>query len=164
MVCTCVCTCYRRSVNCACVNCVWIACTFTGHKYYGVKRRRLFIDSIDNIVYKNDNDYEKYKQKILSLTQNNNINEFAIQLFVKPSIIISMFVKEHERDILLLYSICQSDNTKMILLFLDCLQHFGEIILGQKYNNNNDDSNLFFKKYFNFNQCEGMSYTTRFVK
>ena len=36
----------------------------TGHKYYGVKRRRLFVDSINSIIY--DDNYGNYRDKILT--------------------------------------------------------------------------------------------------
>ena len=136
-----------------------------GHKYYSVKRRKLYIDSIDNIVYINNNNYEKYKSKILTFLQNNKINEFIRELFIKPSIIVSIFARSDLRTgngygygsdkKPLLYGIGQLNDgffdhfktfPKIQKLFLDYLFHFGEIILAQTYTNTlntskNNDSN-----------------------
>lgn len=37
-----------------------------GHKYYNIKRREVFIDSVKNIVYNKHNDFQCYKNKIVT--------------------------------------------------------------------------------------------------
>ena len=135
-----------------CVCCGLIV--FIGHKYYGIKRRRLFIDSIDNIVYNINNNYEKYKNKILSIIQNNNIDQFSIELLMKPSIIMSMFGYEGDEDcdILLLFHIgLQEESNKAISLFIDCLFHFNDIFLSDR---ERDKKFSFLKRYLNFENCK----------
>ena len=37
-----------------------------GHKYYNIKRREVFIDSVKNIVYNKHNDFQCHKNKIVT--------------------------------------------------------------------------------------------------
>ena len=145
-----------------------------GHKYYAIKRKRLFIDSINNIVYNIDNNYIKYKNKICLMIRNNNINDFMYEILIKPSIVISMFNSDaktsHGCDLLLLIHIGYAISTKMKLLFLNCLFHYGEVILGETLekedSKDSKDSNVskddkitttttktFIEKYLNFDNC-----------
>ena len=131
-----------------------------GHKYYGIKRRKLFINSIDNIVYNNDNNYEIYKNKIWTLSRYNNINQFSIELILKPNIIISMFSTNSFGYVPLLYRLGRFGygRNKIFLLFLETLFHFNNIIL------KNDEKYLFLNKYLNYNKIRNVMSIYEFVK
>ena len=115
------------------------------------ERRKIFVDSIDNIIYNINPNYEKYKNKIISFVNDNNIDQFAKEIFIKPNIIISMICRRKVTDrsyysAPLLYFIGAKQNSKMFELFLNCLFHFKDIFL------NNNKS--FLKKYFNFRKLD----------
>ena len=139
-----------------------------GHKYYNVKRRKGFIDSVSNLIYNINEDYLKYKSKIIGFVNDNNINLLAKQLFMKPNIVLSIIGRNNQP---LLCLIGNTQNRKMFILFLQCLFHFDKIILGNNdiINNNGNDNKLFVSKYLNYNKCNDpiihLSYTgTSFVK
>ena len=115
-----------------------------GHKFYNVWRRQQFIDSVTHSVYNVNENYEKYKNKIVGLVKDHNINQFARQLFVKPNIVASLIDKYdiYNNDGLLLRSIAYVEDRKMFRLFLDHIFYFSDMILGDK-----NDS--FKEKYLN---------------
>ena len=138
-----------------------------GHKYYAIKRKDVYIDSISKLVYNNNFNYINYQKKIETLIIDNDITNFSKQLFLQPNIIFSM-IGDNKCPILSLIG-KQSKQYKMYLLFLNCLFHFGEILLNENepndicinYSNNEtnifDNGNeiysnnkLFLQKYFNF--------------
>ena len=91
-----------------------------GHKYYGIKRRKIFIDSVSNMAYYNESDYSTYRNKILTLINDENINQLSKQLFIKPNIILSMMSdngKTGHSDVPLLTMMGRTDNFKMYELF-----------------------------------------------
>ena len=97
-----------------------------GHKYYGIKRKKIQVESINNIISNTYNNYSKYKNKILSLTKDSNtINQLALHLFLSPNCIFSMIGEKGP-------FLSNINNPKMYNLFLDCLFHFGEILLNEK--------------------------------
>ena len=103
-----------------------------GHKYYNIKRKELFIDSVNNIVYEQNGNYELYKNKILTIINDNNITQLANELFIKPNIVLSMICKDkYGSDIPLLYFIGNNQNVKMFELFIDCLLHFNQTYISQ---------------------------------
>ena len=104
----------------------------TGHKYYGVKRRKTFVHSIDDIVYNENRNYQTYNRKILAIVKSKNINQLTTQLLVNPNLVFSFIEKNQFSHQPLLYFVLQTGNSKLISLFWDCLFHFGEIILNQK--------------------------------
>lgn len=119
-----------------------------GHKYYSVKRRELFINSIYNNVYNINNDYYRYQNKIIALINDNNINELSNQLFLKPHIVLSMFAKggkSNQDDIPLLYFVGLKQNLKMLELLLNNLFHVQNVLLKIQ-----DKNKSFLKKYFDF--------------
>ena len=125
-----------------------------GHKYYNIKRKELFINSINNIVYNENGNYQNYKNKILTLINDNNMEQLSYQLFLKPNIVLSMICKEStsvwniNSDVPLLYHIGRKQHIKMFELFMDCLLHFN-----QTYLQSNSNDNAFLKQYLNFNHC-----------
>ena len=135
-----------------------------GHKYYGIKRKDVQIHSVSNIMYKTNNDYSRYKRKILQIIRDRDMNQLGKHLFLRPNYILSMISDEHGPY---LCDVGRTDSIKMFELFLDCIFHFGEILLNEKkplnYNvgcyKNFDTSNTdyyvsnhktFAQKYFNF--------------
>ena len=102
--------------------------------------------------------FQNYKNKILTIVQENNISQMANQLFIKPNIVLSMICKVDDGigDAPLLYDIGKNQNIKMFELFVDCLLHFNQTYL-------NFDS--FVEAYLNFNQCNSWIIEwNRFVK
>ena len=158
-----------------------------GHKYYGIKRKEIQVHSISNIVYNTYSENNKYKTKILSLIKNKDLNQFASHLFLRPNCILSMFTCPYKTWVPLLYDVGATQSLKVFSLFLDCLFHFGEILLNEKipvnynkgcysnyniYEYNADVTNnilknhkLFVQKYLNFNFGQYPSIqTASFVK
>ena len=121
-----------------------------GHKYYGIKRRQQFINSVSNEVYNNNSNYQLYKNKIMTLITDNNISQFCKELFIKPNIILSMTTKVRQFNLPLLWLIGRYENFKMFELWLDCLLHLNDIILFNTNNNNN--KNIFLRKYLKFHE------------
>ena len=107
-----------------------------GHKYYGIKRKNLFVNSINNVVYNSNNNYTKYQTKILSFISENNWNDLAKELFLKPNCILSMIKSRDSayQHAPLLAVVGKHDATrdKMYKIFIHFLFHFGEIILNEK--------------------------------
>ena len=144
-----------------------------GHKYYGIKRKNVEINSVSNIMYSTNNNYSKYKNKILEMINDYDINQLGTHLLLRPNCILSMIYYNNSGyrkncSFPYLYIIGQTNSLKMFELFLDCIFHYGEILLNEKqplnYNvgfyddfNNKDKidnsllkHNLFIQKYFNF--------------
>ena len=136
-----------------------------GHKYYGIKRKDVQIYSVNNIMMNTFNNYDRYKGKIVSLIKDHDINQLTTHLFLRPNCVLTMI----DDDGPLLYTVGEYSNAslKMYSLFLDCILHFGEILLNEKKPNNcnigcyNDFSKdkidtilsnheLYIQKYFNF--------------
>ena len=148
-----------------------------GHKYYGIKRKDVEIHSVNNIMENTNNNYNRYKSKILEIIKDNNVSQLTIHLFLRPNCILSMFNDYHRSPYL--YSIGKTRSLKLFELFLDCLFHFGEVLLNEKkpfrcnngcyekFNNNDDillKHKLFIQKYFNFTFGDEPSASTCFVK
>ena len=131
-----------------------------GHKFYNIERRNDLIQSVNNIITKTYNNYTNYKNKIIGMINDQNINQLSKQLILKPNVVLSYItsIQRYEIDytVPLLYLIGLFQNNKMIELFLDCLFHYSDVILKQKYEKNNDDkhSTFWLKKYLNFVQCK----------
>ena len=122
-----------------------------GHKYYTIMRQSPLINSIKNQVYEIDNNYSKYKDKILTLIHNHDSDGLMKQLFWKPNVVLSIIVDEDKYGghRLLFPEVVQQFgeiNTRFILFFLNCLFFHSFLMLEEK----NDESNLFLKKYFNW--------------
>ena len=62
-----------------------------GHKYYAIKRKDVFIESIKDVLYNNSYDYGKYKTKVLTFIKDNDINSISQSLFIRPNVIFSIF-------------------------------------------------------------------------
>ena len=105
-----------------------------GHKYYGIKRKDVQIHSVNNIIENTYNNYNKFKTKISILIKENDVNQFARHLFLRPNCILSMINDKGEEY---LYTVGKrGSSNQMYSLFLDCLFHFGEILLNEKKPNN----------------------------
>ena len=102
-----------------------------GHKYYGIKRKDIQVLSVSNIMYDTYNDDVKYKRKILGLIEDGNLNQLSRHLFLRPNCILSMINNEIPTP-LLYHVLHQPNSSKMKSFFLDCLFHFGEILLSEK--------------------------------
>ena len=154
-----------------------------GHKWYGISRRKPYVDSVSNISYNIDANYEKYKAKVLSLVIENNLSQFSKEILLKPNIMINIIEKcafYGQTIAPLLYHIGRNKNSKMFELFLDCLYHFGNVILDDTNNKNSKTDEKekekekgkeivksgatfqFFEKYFNNQKCNQamIGYTT----
>ena len=104
-----------------------------GHKYYGIKRKDVEIHSVCNIMYNTNNNCEKYKNKILGMINGKNVSQLASHLFLRPNCILSMIGdKERHESRPYLFSIGYIRDFKMYELFLDCLFHFGQVLLNEK--------------------------------
>ena len=107
-----------------------------GHKYYGIKRKNLFVNSINNVVYNSNNNYTKYQTKILSFISENNWNDLAKELFLKPNCVLSMIKSRdsayQHAPFLAVVGIRDLTGVKMYKIFIHFLYHFGEIILNEK--------------------------------
>ena len=103
-----------------------------GRKYYGIKRKDVQVHSVGNIMYNINNNYKKYSTKILSIVGDGDINQFCMNLFLRPNCILSMITYGKYYTTPYLYNIGQTNSSKMIELFLDCMFHFGEILLNEK--------------------------------
>ena len=140
-----------------------------GHKYYGIKRKDVEVHSVSNMLYNTNNNYDKYKTKILGMIQDKDINQLSKHFFLRPNCILSMLEYCEYYTVPYFASISRKDHkaSKIHSLFLDCLFHFGEILLNEKKplscnigcydefrKNKIDDivSNhkLFIQKYLNF--------------
>ena len=82
-------------------------------------------------------------------------------MLLKPNDVLSIFDQHsiYKEYYPLLYWIFNSHNQKLCAIFVDCLFHFGEIILSQNLKNFSSDSTtsnkVFLKEYLNFNKMEG---------
>ena len=124
-----------------------------GHKYYGIKRKDVQVHSVSNILYNSYNNHEKYKRKILEIIHDTNLTQLSMHLFLRPNCVFSIINNvsfEYPEFAPCLYKILYNCNSeKMSLLYLDCLFHFGEILLNEKkplnynvgrYSNSNSNS------------------------
>ena len=138
-----------------------------GHKYYGIKRKDVQINSVGNIMYNRNNNYDRYQLKISQIIKDKDINQLGKHLFLRPNCILSMI---RHIDGPFLFHVGREGSIEMYELFLDCIFHFGEMLLNEKkpsnynvgcYTNYNKYSKssvdscvanhqLFIQKYFNF--------------
>ena len=138
-----------------------------GHKYYGIKRKDVQINSVCNIMYNRNNNYDRYQAKIKQIIKDKDMNQLGKHLFLRPNCILSMI---DGRQGPYLCNVGREGSIEMYELFLDCIFHFGEILLNEKkplnYNidcyTNYDrwdksivdscfaNHKLFVQKYFNF--------------
>ena len=150
-----------------------------GHKYYGIKRKDVQIHSVGNIMYNTNNDYSRYKGKILQIIRDGDINSLGKHLFLRPNCVLSMI---NDKNGPYLRDIGKTGSIKMYKLFLDCIFHFGEILLNEKKPLNYDagcyknfhkskindyvsNHKIFVQKYFNFTLGDGPCITPfEFVK
>ena len=125
-----------------------------GHKYYGIKRKHLQVHSVNNIMDNRNNNYNKFQTKILAIIKDKDLNQFAPHLFFRPNCILSMInYNNFWGPIPYLFDIVETKSSKMVSLFLDCLFHFGEIVLNESINKGGKKSKnnkLFVEKYLNF--------------
>ena len=99
-----------------------------GHKYYGIKRKDVQIHSVCNIMY-NINNYDRYKSKILQIIKDKDIDQLGKHLFLRPNCILSMILSGLGPY---LVEVGETGSIKMYELFLDCIFHFGEILLNEE--------------------------------
>ena len=128
-----------------------------GHKYYSIVRQSELINNIKNQVYIIDNDYSKYKKKILKFAQTHDTGSLIKELFWKPHIVLSMIVGggEYGGHYPLFVELCKrfaGVNSKFVLFFLNCLFYHSFVMLKEE----NNETNTLLKKYFNW----GYSYYT----
>ena len=141
---------------------------YVGHKYYGIVRRRLFVDSIDNIVYKHD--YNNYKSKILAIIKEKNINKFAYEIFLRENIICSIIAESAIQSVYFpLLWFVGDGYSKIFYLLLETLFHFNNCILNKSQNltmsNEEDNATTFLETYLNFNSLKnGLVSSLTFVK
>ena len=132
-----------------------------GHKYYNIKRRKKLMYSVSNLVYNVNEDFENYKNKIVRLIEQHNVNDFAKQLFLRPNLMAGLIV---DKDPLLLFigeDITRKNNLKLYELFLDHLFFFNDVLMQC----NEKDENAFLRRYFNFNKLDDcIVRSTRFVE
>ena len=100
-----------------------------GHKYYGIKRKDVEINSVCSIMYNRNNNYDRYKAKIGQIIKDNDINQLQKHLFLRPNCILSMI--DQCSGPYLKY-VGDNGSIEMYELFLDCIFHFGEILLNEK--------------------------------
>ena len=103
-----------------------------GHKFYGIKRKDVEIHSVNNIMQNTNNNYKRYKLKILELIKDDNINQLTMHLFLRPNCILSMFDERFEAYRPYLFTVGGTHSSKMFELFWNCLFHFGEILLNEE--------------------------------
>ena len=125
-----------------------------GHKYYSIVRQEELINNVKNQVYIIDNNYDKYKTKILTLVQNRDNVGLSKQLFWKSHVLLSIII--HKNDIFggdifrpLFSQISErfsGFNPKFVLFFLNCLFFHSFVLLKQP----NNENNMFLTKYFNW--------------
>ena len=134
-----------------------------GHKYYSIKRRREFVDSVSYMIER-DCDYIIYTNKIKTLIETNNFDSIATHLLLKPNIIVSMLNIESVGNVTVmvpfLYQLareCANKKTpmKMFDLFYGSLLHLENNVLDEKCQ--------IMKKTLNF-ETEATTYQYRFVK
>ena len=162
-----------------------------GHKYYEIKRKDGQVNAVGNIMYNEYNNYDKYSLKIETVIQEDNPNELAKQLLLRPNCILSMlhFANNIEDTFVpYLYLVGGSYSLKMFKLFYECLLHFGEVLLDEtkpkncnvgcysdsnnpnKYTGSDFDEKaikykLFIRKYLNFTLGNGEAvHNSTFVK
>ena len=118
-----------------------------------IVRQSELINNIKNQVYVIDNNYNKYKRKIVELVHNHDTGALMKQLFWKPHVVLSIIVDFSGDDgnhfYPLFNEICEhfSDiNPKLILFFLNCLFFHSFIMLAEGKN----ETNKFLKRYFNW--------------
>ena len=101
------------------------------------KKLDIEVHSVGNIMYNINNNYDQYKKKILSIIKDKDINQLAMHLFLRPNCILSM-INDHGLNYDTTHTPClykigfHENSSKMIELFLDCMFHFGEILLNEK--------------------------------
>ena len=125
-----------------------------GHKLYAIKRRYDYVNAVSNETHNVDGDYEKYKAKINQMIQTNDNDNLISQLFLQPNLVLSIINGSSLTYYPLLHSIGSHMNDKLWLLFLNCLIHFGIVILGENIEKNSDENDInksFLKKYINYN-------------
>ena len=104
-----------------------------GHKYYAIKQKAIYIDSIESVIYKNNINCEAYSSKIMTIINDSDINRLSKELFYLPNIVFSMKTR-YGRPIL--WDVEKRKDSKMYNLFLNCLFHFSKILLNEKEPNN----------------------------
>ena len=103
-----------------------------GHKLYGIVRRQEFIDTIENMVLDDLDDYDGYVVKIKSLVENGNINHLTKELIWRPHIVGSIIDFKTHKNYLKPYfwGINGDINPRIKQLFWGLLIHFQYDILG----------------------------------
>ena len=118
-----------------------------------IVRQSELINNIKNQVYVIDNNYNKYKDKILTLAHSRDSNGLMKQLFWKPHIVLSIIVKDRNRGGYQMYPLFgeigryfSDTNPKFVIFFLNCLFFYSFVMLKESDN----QENKFLKKYFNW--------------
>ena len=103
------------------------------------------IHNIKNQVYVIDNNYEKYKSKVVELTHNHDSGALMKQLFWRPHVILSIVLVDKFYP---LFSEISEQfgviNGKFVIFFLNCLFFHSFVMLKEP----DDVDNNFLKKYF----------------
>ena len=97
-----------------------------GHKYYSIVRQSELMNNMKNECYNIDNDYIKYKRKIIKLVQTHDTSQLINQLFWKPHLVLSIIYQHGSEYHPLLYLICKqfaSIDPKFVSFFVNCLFH-----------------------------------------
>ena len=106
--------------------------------YSNYKKQMKWVQHLEAFSIGHDNSYDKYKEKLSLLIDNNNESRLAQELIWKPNIILSMICKGDrngsKRNVPLLFNTGKHDG--IFDTFYGCLIHYGKNILG--INNKND--------------------------
>lgn len=113
-----------------------------GHKIYGIKRKKEFINSVNQLRIKYDCNYKNYIQRLDSIIFSQNYHDFAMQLFLNPNLIFST----------LKY---QQLHIKPKALFWSCFWHYSKHYFNHAYDydeQETDGSGInFVEEYLNYN-------------
>ena len=125
---------------------------------YSILRQSDTIKAVANEVYMIDEKYEKYHFKINRLIETGNSKRLTKQLLWRPNVVLSMIEKPRQyiyyEPLLSVVGarFCQSD-ANFVLFFVNCLMHFGLILLNEPATS--DDDSVFLRKYLNYNHLNG---------
>ena len=129
------------------------------HKYYEILRQSKWINKVKNQVYSIDNNYEKYKKKIVVFIQDHDSDALIKQVFWKPHVVLSMVVQGRYGIYPLFAEISREfgmHNGRLILFFLSCLLFYSFDMLQQP----NDEKNKFLTRYFGETMCHTLDSDT----
>ena len=140
-----------------------------GHKLYAVNRQDAFINNVTNQVYGVDNNYELYKNKINKLVNNLDVNNFVKECFWRPNMVVSIINRNQTKfgkiyfspllnTIGLLTHVKKNRKSgfKLYQFFLNCLHHFGTVVLDEKEVSKDEKNHTFLQRYFRFSHFDNL--------